>query len=141
MIRVTDNISIDEAALEERFIRAPGPGGQKVNKVATAVQLRFDAAAAGGLPEDVRQRLRRLAGRRMTTAGVLIIEARRFRTREMNRRDAIARLVALLRQAAQKPTPRRPTKPGVGATRRRLEIKRRRAAAKRLRGRVPTSEE
>lgn len=141
MIRVTDDIFIDEAALKERFIRASGPGGQKVNKVATAVQLRFDVAGAAGLPDAVRDRLRRLAGRRMTAAGELVIEAQRFRTREMNRRDAIARLVALVRQAARAPAPRRPTEPGGGAIRRRLDSKRRRAATKRLRGRVPATDE
>ena len=138
MIRVTDTIAIDEAALRERFIRASGPGGQKVNKVATAVQLRFDVA---GLPQEVRERLRRLAGRRMTADGVLIIEARRFATREMNRRDALGRLLALVREAAPTPTPRRETKPTRGAARRRLESKRRRAATKRLRGRVPAADE
>lgn len=141
MIRVTDDIFIDEAALKERFIRASGPGGQKVNKVATAVQLRFDVAGAAGLPDAVRDRLRRLAGRRMTAAGELVIEAQRFRTREMNRRDAIARLVALVREAARAPASRRPTEPGVGAIRRRLDSKRRRAATKRLRGRVPATDE
>ncbi len=138
MIRITDTIAIDEAALEERFIRASGPGGQNVKMVATAVQLRFDAA---GLPQEVRERLRRLAGRRLTAAGVLVIEARRFRTREMNRRDARSRLVALLRQAARTPIPRRETKPTRGAAKRRLDSKRRRATTKRLRGRIPASDE
>ncbi|MFQ5953673.1 MAG: alternative ribosome rescue aminoacyl-tRNA hydrolase ArfB [Kiloniellales bacterium] len=141
MLRVTDLIAIDEDELVEKFVRASGPGGQKVNKVATAVQLRFDVAASPALTEEVRQRLGRLAGRRMTADGVLVIEAQRFRTREMNRRDARGRLMALIRQAAQPPLPRRKTKPTAATLQRRLDAKRRRAATKRLRARVPASDE
>ncbi len=141
MLRVTDLITIDEDRLEEKFVRASGPGGQKVNKVATAVQLRFDVAASPALGAAIRQRLGRLAGRRMTAEGVLIIEAQRFRTREMNRRDARARLAALIRQAAQPPPPRRKTKPTAATLRRRLDAKRRRATTKRRRARVGPSDE
>ena len=141
MLRVTDRIAIDEDRLEEKFVRASGPGGQKVNKVATAVQLRFDVAALPALGAEFRQRLDRLAGRRMTADGVLIIEAQRFRTREMNRRDARARLAALIRQAARPPPPRHKTKPTAATLRRRLDAKRRRATTKRLRARVSASEE
>ena len=111
MIQVTPAIAIDEGEIQEEFIRASGPGGQNVNKVATAVQLRFDVAHSPSLPDDVRQRLVRLAGRRMTEEGVLIIEARRFRTQARNRQDAVDRLVALIRKAAEKPISRRKTSP------------------------------
>ncbi len=141
MLRVTDLIAIDEDQLEEKFVRASGPGGQKVNKVATAVQLRVDVAALPALGAAIRQRLHRLAGRRMTADGVLIIAAQRFRTREMNRRDARARLAALIRQAAQPPPPRRKTKPTAATLRRRLDAKRRRATTKRRRARVSPSDE
>jgi ribosome-associated protein len=133
MIRITETISIGEDEIEERFIRSSGPGGQNVNKVATGVQLRFDAARCPSLPEPVRRRLAALAGTRMTGEGLLIIDARRFRTQEQNRRDALDRLIALLRKAAQEPRRRFRTKPTLASRARRLEAKRHRAAAKRTR--------
>ena len=133
MIRVTDAIAIDERDIQEDFIRSSGPGGQNVNKVATAVQLRFDVANCPSLPDDVRERLIRLAGKRITAGGVLIVEARRFRTQERNRRDALDRLVKLIGRAAQKPKTRRRTRPTLASRQRRLEAKRRQSQAKRLR--------
>ena len=133
VIRVTRHIAIDESELEERFFRASGPGGQHVNKAATAVQLRFDAAHSPTLPDDVRQRLIDLAGNKVTDYGVVVIDAQRFRSQRRNRRDARKRLVGLIRQAARKPKPRRKTEPSRASKERRLEEKRRRSEKKRLR--------
>ena len=135
MIRITDDICLGENEVELRFIPAPGPGGQKVNKVATAVQLRFDAANSPALSSSIFRRLRTMAGRRMTLAGVIILTARRFRSQERNRVDALARLAELIRKATIFPKIRRPTKPGLGAKRRRLEGKRKRSNLKKMRSR------
>ena len=137
MIHITRNIALDESEIQIEFTRASGPGGQNVNKVATAARLRFDVRHSPSLPDDVRQRLIRLAGQRVTADGVLVIEARRFRTQERNHQDALDRLVALIRQAAAKPTRRRKTQPTLASRQRRLENKRRRSQIKRLRR--PTS--
>jgi ribosome-associated protein len=135
LLRVTPRILIDESELVERFVTAAGPGGQNVNKVASAVELRFDAAQSPSLTEAIRLRLARLAGRRMTQDGVLVIQAQRFRTQERNRADARDRLVELLREAAAPPAPRFATRPTLGSKRRRLEGKAYRADIKRGRTR------
>ncbi len=141
MIRITDTVAIDEREIQLSFVRSSGPGGQNVNKVATAVQLRFDAANCQALSDDVRERLARVAGTRMTDDGVVIIKARRFRTQEQNREDAVERLVELLRKACEKPKRRIKTKPTRASRRRRLEDKRRRSQTKRRRGADPRREE
>ena len=136
MIRITPAIVLDDREIRERFVRASGPGGQNVNKVATAVELRFDVRASS-LPGEVKERLIALAGSRMTDEGMLLIDSREHRARAQNRQAARARLVALLRHAARRPKKRRPTKPHAGAREARLTTKKRRAALKALRRRHP----
>ena len=136
MITVTPTIALGEDEVELRFVRAPGPGGQNVNKVASAVELRFDLARSPSLPGPVRERLARLAGRRLSGEGVLIIQAHRYRTQERNRQDALDRLVGLVRQASEAPKPRRPTRPTRASKERRLAQKKRRGEAKRERRRA-----
>jgi ribosome-associated protein len=133
MLRVSHALSIDENDIDIAFVRASGPGGQNVNKLATAAQLRLDTNRIV-LPDDARARLIRLAGQRMTKDGVIVIHAQRFRTQERNRADAIDRLLELLREAMIRPTPRRPTKPTFGSKQRRLEGKKRRSDVKAGRG-------
>ena len=131
MIRISDELSIHDSEVTFEFIRASGPGGQNVNKVATAVQLTFDAAGSPSLEEDVKKRLRRLAGKRMSSDGILTITARRHRTQHQNREDALARFVTLVRKALEKPKPRKKTGPTKASRERRLEDKRRRSRLKR----------
>jgi len=130
----TPQIAIPDAELIETFVRASGPGGQNVNKLSTAVQLRFDVRRSRALPDAVAVRLMRLAGRRLTDDGILVLTAQRFRTQERNRADARERLAALVAEAAVPPTPRRPTRPTLASKKRRLEEKTKRGATKRLRG-------
>ena len=134
MIPVTASLAIEESEITQSFVRASGPGGQNVNKVATAVQLRFDARNSPSLPEPVRARLQKLAGSRLTKDGVIVIFADRYRTQERNREDALARLLTLIRRAAETPKARRPTRPTVASKERRLKAKSGRAAVKRMRG-------
>ena len=140
MIRVTDQIALDDSELVESFIRSSGPGGQNVNKLATAVQLRFDTARAA-LPADVCVRLAHVAGKRLTAEGVLVITAQRYRTQARNREDARERLIELIRRAAAPPVPRRPTRVPPRARRERLETKKRRSGLKRLRNKKPSAED
>ncbi|MDO8446102.1 MAG: alternative ribosome rescue aminoacyl-tRNA hydrolase ArfB [Deltaproteobacteria bacterium] len=137
MINITPNISIQESEIHLQFVRASGPGGQNVNKVSTAVQLRFDVGNSPSLPGDVRTRLIRLGGRRITQDGILIIEARQFRTQERNRGAAVERLVELIRKAAEKPKPRKKTRPTLAAKERRIEGKKERGEIKKMRRTLP----
>ncbi len=141
MIPVTPRIKLDEDELVESFVRASGPGGQNVNKVSTAVELRFDARHSPNLPDSVKARLLALAGRRVTKEGVIVIDAQRFRTRERNREDALDRLVELIRAAAIVQKARRPTRPTLGSRERRLDGKDRRGKDKALRTTRPSPED
>jgi ribosome-associated protein len=138
MLRVTDTITIDDSELEESFVRSSGPGGQNVNKVSSAVQLRFDVRQSPSLPNDVAVRLMRLAGSRLTKEGVIVIVAQQYRDQARNREDARERLAELIRQAAVKPKPRRPTKVPKAAKRQRVDEKKRRGSIKSLRQRKPS---
>ena len=141
MIPITPTIALDENEIQIEFIRSSGPGGQNVNKVATAAQLRFDVRHSPSLPDEVRERLIRVAGNHMTDEGVLLINARQFRTQDRNRQDAVNRLVEMLRRAAYKPAARQKTRPTLGSKQRRLESKRRQSTTKRLRRSKPGIED
>jgi ribosome-associated protein len=140
MIRITDTISIDESEIDETFVRSSGPGGQNVNKLSTAVQLRFDVRRSPSLPNDVAIRLMRLAGKRITKDGVLVLIAQSHRTQERNRADALARLVALIEEASVRPVARRPTKPTAASKLRRIKGKKHRSGVKAMRGGKPTAD-
>jgi ribosome-associated protein len=140
MIKVTETIFIEESELKEKFLPSSGPGGQNVNKVATAVQLRFNVSASPNLPPEIKYRALDLAGSRRTLEGEILIEAERFRTRGQNRADALERLLTLLREATQKPKPRRKTKPTRASKKRRVDSKKSRGNLKRTRSKVNTEE-
>lgn len=137
MIQVTEHIAIDEREIKEEFVRASGPGGQNVNKVATAVKLRFDVGKSPSLPDDIKQRLVHLAGKRITEKGILVIDARRYRTQERNRQDAMERLVTLIERASKVPKHRKKTRPTATSKQRRLNEKHHRGEIKRMRKAVP----
>jgi len=141
MIQITDTISVDEREIQLEFIRSSGPGGQNVNKVATAVKLRFDVVHSPSLPDEVRQRLMSLYRKRINQAGLLIIDARRYRTQEQNRQDAVHRLVEFIRKASERPKPRKKTVPSYAAKIERLKAKRQRSEIKRLRSRILNQDE
>ena len=136
MIPVTASLALDERDIEERFVRAAGPGGQNVNKVSSAVELRFTLNGLSALPEDVRARLATLAGRRLNLEGEIVLQVQTHRTQERNRAEALARLIELVKQAAHRPKPRRPTKPTKTAKAKRMDTKTKRGQSKLLRGRV-----
>ena len=137
MIEITPTLSIEDSEIQLEYIRASGPGGQNVNKVATAVQLRFDIRNSPSLAEDVKLRLTRLGGQRVTLEGILVLEAKRYRTQEQNRSDAILRLTALIQGALEKPKPRRATRPSLASQTRRIESKKKRGDIKKNRGAGP----
>jgi len=141
VISITPTLGIDESEIQVDFVRASGPGGQNINKVATAVQLRFDVSSSPSLASDVKERVIALAGTRITTDGVLVIDARQHRTQEQNRQAAIARLIELLRRAAEPPKPRHRTRPTRASVQKRIEGKRRRGTVKRMRRWSSTGEE